>query len=96
MNTSASRTRSSNTSRPSSAETSTPMHRLPRFMISHMNATSTSVLGRPPMTLPIKVSGWRGGTTLITSAPQSLRTAADTGAKAYIESSTTLMPSSRS
>ena len=48
------------------------------------------------MTLPIKVSGLRGGTTLITSAPQSLRTAADTGAKAYMESSTTLIPSSRS
>ena len=37
-----------------------------------------------------------GGTTLMTSAPQSASTAAADGANAYIESSTTRTPSSRS
>ena len=97
MNTSASATSSSRSSRPSSTvDTSMPMQRLPRFMISHMNATPTSLSGSPPIALPINVSGMSGATTLITSAPQSPRTAADAGANAYIDSSTTFTPSSRS
>src|SRR3954453_19839247 len=73
---------------------SSPMERLPRLHTSQRYVTPPVPGGMFHDAIPRMGSPNSGCSILITSAPQSLRTAAAAGTKAYMATSTPLTPSS--
>src|ERR1700685_2151939 len=79
---------------PSGLETSRPIERLPRLACSKLGLGSPVTLYAPTWRSPRWGSPVTACSTLITSAPQSDRTAPADGTKPYIATSRTRMPSS--
>src|ERR1700733_3409171 len=79
---------------PSGLKTSRPLERLPRLACSKLGFGSPVTLSAPTWRRPRWGSPVTACSTLITSAPQSDRTAPADGTKPYIATSRTRMPSS--